>query len=34
MPNNFRKQAYLKVFDLQITYKKAIDMFECMDIIE
>ena len=34
MPNIWIKQAYLQGFNFPITHKKAITMFECMEIIE
>ena len=35
MPNSCSKQEYVQVFDLgYITFKKAVNMFEHMDITE
>ena len=34
IPNSFSKQIYLQRFDFQIPYKKAIDKFEHIDIID
>ena len=35
MPNSWYKHAYVKGFDCEsITFKKAINMFECTEIAE
>ena len=34
MTNGWIKHAYLQGFDFEIPFKKAVNMFECMEIEE